>query len=120
MKSNQEILDYFGQLLIQKAFDRSLKTIVNSSIEQVHQTIDYKNLFSQLTEIQKKDLEKYTFDILSGFLFNLLNIFEEDDEFKVYYETEFQKVNLIEISDMLKAEPIIENGWIERFSQVEK
>jgi len=28
-----------------------------------------------------------------------------------------KQVNLVEISEMLKAEPIIENGWIERFSK---
>ncbi|CAL2106423.1 hypothetical protein T190115A13A_210077 [Tenacibaculum sp. 190524A02b] len=35
----------------------------------------------------------------------------------MYYEVNEQKVNLVEISELLKAEPIIDNGWIERFSK---
>lgn len=120
MKSNQEILDNFGKLVIQKAFDRNYRTIVNASIEQINQTENYRHLFSKIDKDMKADLEKYTFNLLSGFLFNILNIFEEDDEYKIYFEENNQEVNLVEISDMLKAEPIIENGWIERFSEVKK
>ena len=41
----------------------------------------------------------------------------KNEQFKLSYEVNNQKVNLAEISEMLKAEPIIENGWIERFSK---
>lgn len=70
--------------------------------------------------MDKKDfqiLQKYFSESLKGILFNFLRSFEENEHFKLYYEKNEQKVNLVEISEMLKAEPIIENGWIERFSK---
>lgn len=57
---------------------------------------------------------------MSGTLFDFLKIFEEHPEFKIIYEENGQQVNLVEISEMLKAEPIIENGWIDRFSKEAK
>jgi len=36
------------------------------------------------------------------------------------YEENGQQINLVEISEMLKAEPLGENGWIERFSKYAK
>ena len=49
-----------------------------------------------------------------------LGIFEEHERFKLIYEEDEKQVNLVEISEMLKVEPIIENGWIERFSKYAK
>lgn len=49
-------------------------------------------------------------------MFDFLRIFEENQQYKIYFETGEQKVNLVELSEMLKAEPNIENDWINRFS----
>ena len=49
-------------------------------------------------------------------MFNFLRVIEEHQEYKLIYEEDGKQVNLIEISEMLKSEPIIANGWIERFS----
>jgi len=116
MKNNQEILDEFGKILINQVFDNQYRFIKNS-IEDLSKTEDYKNLFSEMSVIQKNEMENYTKEILQGALFDFLNIFEEKENFKIIYEEEDKQVNLIEISEMLKSEPIIENGWIERFSR---
>jgi hypothetical protein len=50
-------------------------------------------------------------------LFEFLKIFEEHPEFKIVYEEDGKQVDLNKISEMLKAEPIIENGWVQRFSK---
>lgn len=105
MKSNQEILDEFGKNLINKVFDFNymmLKSNIKSNLKK--NTMEEKvNYLSEET--------------LRSILFDFLKIFEENEEFKLYYEKNNQKINLVEISEMLKAEPIIENGWIERFSK---
>ncbi|MRJ07781.1 hypothetical protein EDL99_02625 [Ornithobacterium rhinotracheale] len=54
---------------------------------------------------------------MGGGLFNVLRIFEEDERFRLIYEENGQQVDLVKISEMLKAEPIIKNGWIDRFSK---
>lgn len=63
------------------------------------------------------EIEKYTKEILEGVLFQFLKIFEENKQFKLVYEDENIQVNLVRISEMSKAEPIIENGWINRYSE---
>ena len=55
----------------------------------------------------------------SGF-FNFLKLFEEHECFKLIYEENGKQINLVEISEMLKAELLGENGWIERFSKYAK
>ncbi|MRJ09126.1 hypothetical protein EDL99_09670 [Ornithobacterium rhinotracheale] len=50
-------------------------------------------------------------------LFEFFNLFEENEEYKIIYEEDGQQVDLVKISEMLKAEPLGENGWIERFSK---
>ena len=50
-------------------------------------------------------------------IFELFNIFEENEEFKIIYEEDGKQVDLVKISEMLKAELMIENGWIDRFSK---
>ncbi len=57
--------------------------------------------------IQKDEMENYTKEILQGALFDFLNIFEENEEFKIVYEEDGKQVNLVEISEMLKSEPIM-------------
>ncbi len=57
---------------------------------------------------------------MGTFIFAYLNLFEENEEFKLIYEEKGKQVNLVEISEMLKAEPTIDNGWIDRFSQFGK
>ncbi|WP_299312550.1 hypothetical protein [uncultured Aquimarina sp.] len=52
--------------------------------------------------------------------FNFFKIFEEHQAFRLIYEEDGKRVNLVEISEMLKAEPTIENGWISRFSKYAK
>ncbi|MRI64135.1 hypothetical protein EDM00_09055 [Ornithobacterium rhinotracheale] len=117
MKSNNKILNEFGNILIQNVYDNQLRFIMNS-IKDLSQTEGYKNLFKDMNEIQKKEIEKYTKEILSGALFDFLNLLEENDQYKLIYgNTCDNQLDLNKISENLKAEPIIENGWIDRFSK---
>ena len=114
---NQEILILFGKLLITEAFDNNA-ALAKSKLEDLKQTERFKHLFSGMDYIQKSELENLSYEILSGLLFDVLRIFEENKEFKIIYESGGQQVDLVKISEMLKAEPIIKGGWIDQFSQV--
>ncbi|MEW7279743.1 hypothetical protein ABW636_14210 [Aquimarina sp. 2201CG1-2-11] len=116
MKSNQEILDEFGKLLVNNVFDQNYR-MINNSVETFENTDGYKNLFKGMNSIQKKEIEGLVYALLENMLFEFLKVFEEYDQFKIYFEENSQKINLVEISEMLKAEPVIENGWIARFSR---
>lgn len=116
MKSNEQILDEFGNLIAQEVFDKQYKFILNGVVE-LSDTEDYKNLFKEMNLEQKKEIELYTREVLKGSLFDFLRIFEENTHFKLIYDNDEQQLDLNKISQMLKSEPIIENGWIDRFSK---
>lgn len=112
----QKILDQFGYLVATEMFDSQYNFILNK-IEDLTETEGYKNLFSGMTALQKKEIENYTSEILKGAAFDFLRIFEEHTQFKIIYEENGEKIDLIQLSDMLKAEPVIANGWIQKYSK---
>lgn len=119
MKSNQEILDTFGSEIIQNTFDPAIGNLLSLSIKKNPPLIfeDYVNLFKKMNNADFVVLQKYLQESIGGVLFNFLKFFEENESFKLIYEENGKQINLVEISEMLKAEPIIENGWIQRFSK---
>ncbi|GAA4276273.1 hypothetical protein [Aquimarina mytili] len=106
MNKNKEILDKFGETLVRDVFDFNYK-MLSSNIA--------KNLENKQLDKKIKSLSR---ESISSILFDFLRIFEENEEFKLYYEKNGEKINLNKASEMLKAELIIENGWIDRFSNV--
>jgi hypothetical protein len=119
MKSKKEILDEFGQLLVTRIIDRHYKGIRKAIYEGLPNPPRniYNKVFDKLDGEEKLLLLKFFQEIVNSTLFDYLEVFEENEQFKLYYEGDVQRVNLAEISEMLKAEPIIENGWIKRFSK---
>ena len=119
MKTNKEILDEFGKKIIESGFDPSIGNLISLRNKENPPMIfeQYVNLFKKLNENEFNILKQYLKESLGDLLFNFLKVFEENPHFKLYYEKDNQKMNLVEISEMLKAEPIIEGGWIERFSK---
>jgi len=117
MERNKQVLDEFGKILIETAFDGQM-SLTKNSLEDLRNTKRFQNLFQTMNETQKKELEALSFEILSGLLFDFLKLFEENEEFKIMYVEDSNYIDLSKISENLKAEPIIENGWIERFSRV--
>lgn len=105
MLKNKEILDKFGEVLIKTAYNLNLE-IMEKNIKK---NISEKELSKKISFLFKENLESVFFDFLK--------IFEENEEFKLYYEKNNQRINLVEISEMLKAEVLTEDGWIERFSK---
>ncbi|QAR30365.1 hypothetical protein EQP59_02840 [Ornithobacterium rhinotracheale] len=119
MKSNNEILNEYGKKLIEFSFDPAIGNLLSLRIKENPPIIfeDYVNLFKKIDSEDFVILQKYLEESVGGVLFNVLRIFEEDERFRLIYEENGQQVDLVKISEMLKAEPIIKNGWIERFSK---
>lgn len=119
MKKNKEILDQFGEYVGSDAFDSSYGSIVEilngTCPNQMVQ--DKVELFNRFSSEEKKVIREYVYELISGTLFDFLRIFEEHPEYKIIYEENGRQVDLNKISEMLKAEPIIDNGWIQRFSK---
>ncbi len=119
MKTNKEILDELGQIIVNDCFDPTYANLEGLKNKENPPVMfkEYSDLFKKLDKNDFKILKKYLKDSLGGLAFNFLRVFEENKQFKIHYENNEQKVNLVEISEDLKAEPIIEDGWISRFSK---
>ena len=122
MKTNQEILDTIGEEIIKFSFDPAIGNLLSLRIKENPPVIfkEYVELFKKMNNKEFSILQKYLEESIGDTIFNILRIFEEDERFKLIYEEDGKQINLVEISEMLKAEPIIENGWIERFSKYTK
>ena len=122
MKTNQEILDTIGEEIIKFSFDSAIGNLLSLRIKENPPVIfkEYVELFKKMNNKDYSKLQKYLEESIGDTIFNILRIFEEDGRFKLIYEEDGKQINLVEISEMLKAEPIIENGWIERFSKYAK
>lgn len=119
MKSNKEILDEYGKKIIKECYDPGIEYIDQLKRKENPPFIiaDEVNFVQGLDEDQIKGLKKIIHRTQNNFLFTFFRIFEEQEEYKLLFAEEGKQVNLAEISEMLKAEHMIENGWIARFSE---
>lgn len=116
MKSEKELLDKFGKILVKKCFDQILERLYHyRNLEE--SKIKYAQLIQSLSEKEFSVLEDYITDNAKSSLFDFMSIFEEEFDFKLMYREGSDLVDLLEISDSLRAEPIIDDGWIARFSK---
>lgn len=122
MKTNKEILDFLGNYVVQDCYDPVTSNFL-SLLRKDNPPLriqEYVTFFKKLDDEECAVLHNYIKDRVSSTIFNLFKILEEHEEFKLIYEEEGKQVDLVEISEMLKAEHMIEGGWIDRFSKYAK
>jgi len=122
MQEKNKILENFGRILIKDCFDPTFKNAESLRFKE-----DLPLIFKQdsafLKNLSKEDFEslkKYYRYSLGSLLFNVLRLFEENPDFKIIFDNGKDIVDLSELSEDFKSEPIIENGWIDRFSETER
>ena len=119
MISNKNILNDFGRLIIKDGYDSGINLV--DDLKQITKPPyiikEEASFVKSLNDEQINGLKKLIKRTQSDLIFSFLKVFEEQENYKLIYEENGKQVNLEEISEMLKAEPIIENGWIERFSK---
>ena len=119
MISNKNILNDFGRLIIKDGYDSGINLV--DDLKQITKPPyiikEEVSFVKSLNDEQINCLKKLIKRTQSDLIFSFLKVFEEQENYKLIYEENGKQVNLEEISEMLKAEPIIENGWIDRFSK---
>lgn len=123
MKTSNEILDHLGEKIISECYDPGILYIDQLRHKDNAPFIiaDEINFVKSLTEDQIDGLKKLIHRTQSNFLFAFFRIIEEnEDKYKLTYEENGSTVNLANISESLKAEHLIENGWIDKFSKYPK
>jgi hypothetical protein len=119
MDTNKLVLDEFGKIIVNNVVDRIYRGISKAiNVGFKNPTMQhYNDIFNKLNTEEKSLLIDFIYENTNSTIFDILNIFEENRDFKLIYEKDGKQINLVEISEMLKAELIIENGWIDRFSE---
>ncbi|MFC5045774.1 hypothetical protein ACFSTE_19655 [Aquimarina hainanensis] len=120
MKPDKEILSDYGKKVISECYDPGIAYIDQLKMEENPPFIiaDEVDFVKNLTDNQIKGLKKIIHRTQSNLLFSLFRIFEEcNEEYKIFYKDDKKMVDLVEISEMLKAEHMIKGGWIDRFSK---
>lgn len=122
MKTSQEILDEFGQIIVNTIVDRNYKGIERIVFKGSPNPRKAKShdAFSNLCDDEKAIVKNFIIKNSHNLIFEFLKVFEDHPQFKLIYEENEKQINLVEVSEMLKAEPIIENGWIARLSKYVK
>ena len=116
-KTNTDVLNNFGKIIIDEIYNRYRDGIYSDIFCGIKNPTEkkYEQIFEKLGDEQKGLLLEYFKENIESIMFDFLRIFEENEGFKLIYEENGKQVNLADISENLKAEPIIENGWIDRF-----
>ena len=122
MKSDKEILDEFGKLLVPRVFDDAINHFSNIAKGTTKWGIgkEYTEVLQKLSNEDIDTLKEYLKETIGTSMFAFLGLFEENEDFKLIHEKNGSQTNLVEISEMLKAEPTIDNGWIARFTKIDK
>ena len=119
MKSNREILDELGEKIVYNCFDGLIKQMI-SIRNHTNPPIIFQEKADFLKSLDDYQFENFKKILRSNFevsFYEFFKIFEECQEYKIIYEAHGVQMNLNEISEMLKAEILIDNGWMERFSR---
>jgi hypothetical protein len=122
MKSDKEILDNLGAALTESVYDDAIayfKQVVSGTTKWGTGK-EFTQVFQKLNSEDQKVLEAYVKQTVGTCLFAFLGFFEEQRRYKLIYEEDLHRVDLTGISEMLKAEPMMDGGWIDRFSRYGK
>lgn len=119
MKKEDVILDSFGEKVILNVYDDNLKYLKNVLKGTTKWGVgkEYTDVFQKLDANDRKLVLDFYRKQCETVIFSFLSIFEENQKFKIIYDEYGKYVNLVEISEMLKGEPLGDEGWIARFSK---
>lgn len=114
-----DILSDFGEIVVKDVYDDAVRHFINLKNGTTKWGFgkEYTDVIQKLDQEDQLKLLEYVKKTIGTSIFAMLCIFEENENFKIVYESGSKQINLIEISEMLKAEVSKEGGWIDRFSQ---
>ncbi|CAM1345104.1 hypothetical protein [Tenacibaculum amylolyticum] len=122
MKTNEEALESYGKIIVSEVFDQSYQGLNKIIYEGTPNPLNkkYHDFFNKLSQSDKDLLREYSVKNITNVIFDMLKVFEENENFKLVYQESEKQVNLVEVSEMLSAEPVSEYGWIAKFSKYVK
>ena len=107
-------LEEFGEIFIKEVRDRTID-LFDRKMQGLMRSKESQLLFermNKLNEEQKSLIRDIIPQIVDLSMYNMLDLFEEHDEFQVIVGGE----NIADVSDGLSGELYTSDGWIEKFS----
>ena len=107
-------LEEFGEIFIKEVRDRTID-LFDRKMQGLMRSKESQLLFekmNKLNEEQKSLIRDIIPQIVDLSMHNMLDLFEEHDEFQVIVGEE----NIADVSDGLSGELYTSDGWIEKFS----
>lgn len=118
----QEILEQFGQLLIQKVRDETItqmEMIISGKMKS-KQALLIHDLIKDFTSLEAEKLIKIIVESIDRSLHQMLFVVENNEQFDIFFCEENRRISMSELSDGLSGELYGEKGWISKFSKFSK
>jgi len=121
-ENKQEILDYFGKLVIRfrdSNLDLSMDYATGKSVNQVK--AKQYGILASLSNEQREAVDDLLSETITGTIYDFLEMFEENaDEMELIIIKDGVKYNMIEISEKMGSEIACyeDNGWIQKYSKI--
>ena len=122
-EEKQEILDYFGSILIKHVRDTSLKIAMDIAESNTVNLIKQKQyeVLSSLSSKQKDAICDLLSETITATIYNFLDMFEvNEDKMRLLVLKDGIEYDLNEISEKMGGEITFmdEDGWIQKFSKI--
>ncbi len=120
----KELLDKFGQKVIECSRDRSLsipKRIIDQTLQNQRVLAEYEGL-NGLNEDERKLVKTLISETITDTIFNLLHMFEDyPDNMRLYVVEDGIEYDIRDICEVVGAEIAFEDeeGWIQKFSKID-
>jgi hypothetical protein len=113
---NKKILNTFGKDFIKSARNNTLEKmemIINGKMKSQEAQIIYKKI-KELPIKDKSIIKEIITETIDRTIFEVLNFFEEEEQYIIGYDNEGEIININELSDGLTGELYGEEGWIKK------
>jgi hypothetical protein len=119
----KEILDYFGEVLVEKVRDKGLKAAMNiAKMDTINPiALQYYDELRDLTTKQQELVCDLLSETITDVLFRFLNMFEENrDKMELIIRKDGECHNMVDISEKMGSEITFddEDGWIQKYSKI--
>ena len=121
MSDNDELLEYFGQCLVEEVYDNALwvpeRIIDCTTVNKIYQE-KYK-VFKELTEEQRVKIKELIRETTVDTIYRFLEMIEEhEDEFKLVVEKNGENYDLTDLSEKISSEIVgDDDNRITRYSK---
>jgi len=122
-EKKQELLDYFGKLVIEEVRDGALRVSMDVANYKTINPIKLRqySFLSCISEEQREAVCDLLSETVTDTIYRFLEMFEENtDKMKLLIKKDGHEYDIVNVSEKMGSEIACyeENGWIQKFSKI--